>query len=79
MKKVIRIPEISGEKKEEKGIEFTHYLSGNSGWRTAHNKPNEYDQIIYLGNDVSEGDMFAAYDTINSILIYKGHLNNETY
>jgi hypothetical protein len=66
-------------KEESKGIEFTHHLNGFQGWSTTINKPNDYESISYLGKCNGDGDMFACVSDHNTIVIYKGNLNNGTY
>ena len=74
MRKVIMIGE------ESKGVEFTHCLSIIDGWKKTTVKPNEFNKIAYLGKCFYDGDMFAAYfEEEDTIAIYKGNLNNETY
>lgn len=64
----------------ETGIVFTHYLNTTVGFEETEAKPNEFTQISYLGKCTVDGDMFAAKRTQNnSILVFKGHLNNGTY
>jgi len=77
MRKVIFINEP--EKSEGKGVEFTHCKDGVKGWVKAISKPNNYGKVVYLGKCERDGDVFAAYNIIGNILIYKGHLNNGTY
>ena len=80
MKNVIIIPEITGKEKESKGVEFTHVLSGGSGWSEEKiRKLSETEKIVYLGKCRVDGDMFAVYTLTNIITIYKGHLNNGTF
>lgn len=77
MKKVIRIDKLEDEK-EDKGVEFTHYLRTDEGWKKTTDIPNLFKKLVYLGNCDEDGDMFAAYEG-GYIKIYKGHLNNGTY
>jgi hypothetical protein len=73
---------IIGEEpqKESKGIEFTHYLSGTEGWKTANPNFNKYIKVVYLGKCDVDGDMFAGYfGQDGTIAIYKGNLNDGTY
>ena len=64
---------------EERPVEFTHYLDGNSGWL----KKSEIDQgaekVVYLGRCGFDGDMFAVYYDNGAISIFKGHLNSGKY
>lgn len=77
MKEVIRIDRI--DTPDEKPVEFTHYLDTQNGWGKTFLKPSHYDEIIYLGCCVIDGDMFAAYDEGGGINILKGHLNSGKY
>jgi len=79
MKEVIRIPGVSETEKEEKRVEFTHFLRVTKGWEKSGSNPEEYDKIIYLGNCSCDGDMFVAYSDTGYIQIYKGHLNSGKY
>lgn len=75
MREVIYIdPQI----KEEKPVEFTHYFEEGKGWAVAIIRPSEYEKIVYLGNCMFNGDMFAVY-VDGHIAIYKGHLNSGRY
>jgi hypothetical protein len=76
MKEVIRIGEVVQE--SEKPVEFTHYLEIRGWTNEIGSKPNHYDKILYLGNDLRDGDLFAAYEDA-CINIYKGHLNSGKY
>jgi len=77
MRKVIMIGEEP--KEESKGVEFTHWLSGEKGWQvTSKEIIADWDKLVYLGKCDTDGDMFVGY--INSqIHIYKGNLNNGNY
>lgn len=75
MRKVIYVGE---EPKGEKGVEFTHYLDTELGWKKNNYKPSYYEKIIYLGKCDADGDMFATYED-DYIHIYKGNLNNGTF
>lgn len=77
MKEVIRIQDEP--KKDEKPIEFTHVLSDTKGWRKDNVNPNDYDKTVYLGRCATDGDMFAAYYSGGTIIIFKGHLNSGKY
>ena len=75
MRDVIR---IDGQVKEdEKPVEITHW-QGSGGWKKITYLTKKIDRIVYLGNCVREGDMFAAY-SLGYIVIYKGHLNSGKY
>lgn len=76
MKRVIYVGE---EPKGEKGVEFTHHLDGEDGWQETGRKPSEYKKNVYLGCCTYDGDMFAAYNDLNEIVIFKGHLKNGTF
>jgi hypothetical protein len=79
-KQVIRIPELSDDKTEQKGIEFTHILMGDSGWFERNDLPQTFSKIVYLGKCSVDGDLFAAYTKEwGHIIIYKGKLNNGSY
>ena len=75
MKKVLY---AFGEPKEEKGVEFTHYLDGISGWNETSSGPSRFNLVSFLGKCKTDGDMFACANN-GVITIYKGHLNNGTY
>ena len=80
MKKAISIPELlSGETKEGKGIEFTHYLNADMALEKTSYIPSNFKTVVYLGKCRTDGDMFCAIDNYNDIRIFKGHLNNGTY
>lgn len=80
MRKVITIPEVTGEKKPSKGIEFTQYLSSEKGWVSVGGfTPQEQKSIVYIGCCEADGDLFAAYSNNGLIRIFKGHLNDGTY
>ena len=64
--------------KDLKPIEFTHILDGGSGWEETTSKPDEWNEIIYLGKCKFDGDMFCCIN-LNVIDIYKGHLNDGVY
>ena len=66
---------------EEKPIQLTHYLS-TSDWQPTDgsNFIQNCEQIVYMGHDKLDGDMFAVYMVDNSIIeICKGHLNSGKY
>ena len=65
-------------KEESKGVEFTHELVIDEGWKSTYDNPSDYKQIVYLGKCDTDGDMFTAY-AHDCIYIYKGNLNNGTY
>jgi len=70
---------IIGEE-ESKGIEFTHYLNGKEGWKKSNSNFDEYSKVVYLGKCDIDGDMFAGYfKQAETIVIYKGNLNDGTY
>lgn len=75
MREVIRI-----DKKEEneKPVEFTHWLDNRDGWSKTMNVPSIFDKVVYLGDCIYDGDMFACYRG-GEINIYKGHLNSGKY
>jgi len=75
MKEVIRINE---EEKKVKPVEFTHYLDESRGWEKTSDNPDQDDEVIYLGCDIKDGDMFAVKGQ-GYIIIYKGHLNSGKY
>ena len=77
MKQVIIIQEEPIQ--EEKPVEFTHRLSETKGWEKATYQPSDYDKTVYLGSCAEDGDMFAAYYSSGTILIFKGHLNSGKY
>ena len=77
MKSVIYIEQK--EEQEERPIEFTHRLSGSSGWIDMSFNKNDYKKIVYLGSCVIDGDMFACYTNIGGIITAKGHLNSGKY
>ena len=78
MKKVIMIGQEP--KEESKGVEFTHSLRGDYGWKKARYTPRDIEvKIVYLGYCKVDGDMFAGYFDNGNIAIYKGNLNNGTY
>ena len=75
MREVIR---IDGQVKEdEKLLELTHF-QGTSGWEKIAYFPKGIKRLVYLGNCIREGDMFASYNS-SYIIIYKGHLNSGKY
>lgn len=79
MKQVIRIPDSnSKEGKVLKPVEFTHVLDIEVGFTKTEEQPNEFDSIVYLGNCLKDGDMFATYYG-GYIGIFKGHLNDGVY
>jgi hypothetical protein len=72
---------IIGEEpqKESKGIEFTHCLNPSNGWLEATLTIDTYiEKIVYLGQCILDGDMFAVYGEYG-IGIWKGNLNDGTY
>lgn len=85
MRQVLKVSDLiqKEEKKESKGIEFTHVLHETTGWSICVGfvgKGFTEDDIVYLGQSETHGDMFALYrKKYNDILIYKGHLNDGTY
>lgn len=81
MKKAISIPDLlAGEKiTEPKGIEFTHYLTGERGWTESAYKSSEFKEVVYLGKCKHDGDVFSTVDGAGFIRIFKGYLNNGTY
>ena len=75
MREVIR---IDGQVQEdEKPVEITHW-QGASGWQKLTCLIKGIDRLVYLGNCVRHGDMFASYNS-GHIIIYKGHLNSGKY
>ena len=69
---------IEKRERNEKPVEFTHYLDSKDGWVETSVTPKGYERVVYLGKCENEGDMFAAYD--NGIIeILKGHLNSGKY
>ena len=78
MRKVIRIDEPKSE--EKKPVEFTDCLTTSAGWEKTYIKPSDEDtdEVVYLGECGSDGDMFAVYYG-DSIVIFKGHLNSGEY
>jgi len=75
MREVIR---IDGQVQEdEKPVEITHWQE-SGGWKKITSLPKEIDRMVYLGNCVCDGDMFASYN-LGYINIYKGHLNSGKY
>jgi hypothetical protein len=78
MRKVIMIGEEP--KEESKGIEFTHCLMIDKGWKKTSSKASQFNKIVYLGKCAVDGDMFACYfKKEDTIAIYKGKLKNGTY
>lgn len=76
MREVIKITDPT--EKSDKKVKFTHELFGELGWRKTKYKPNESEKVVYLGECLEDGDMFAAY-IHNTICIFKGHLNSGKY
>lgn len=72
-----QVERIDSPKESDKPVEFTHILD-SSGWGTVDAEYLKYDRIVYLGECIGDGDMFAAYSD-GLILIYKGHLNSGKY
>ena len=73
MTKYINLEEPS--KRKEKTI-FTHFLNGNvkGGWaKIGEGEFNSiyYEKVVYLGNCIIDGDMFACYRE-DAIIILKG-------
>lgn len=79
MKEVIRVDQI-GKEKEERPVEFTHFFDEKDGWKECFvlSSDSHIKKIIYLGNSLGDGDMFAVY-CAKWIFIYKGHLNSGKY
>lgn len=73
MTKFIDISET--EKKEKKETVFTHEFV-QDGIIANTQKPNSFNKIVYLGNCVYDGDMFACYEA-NTISIFKGIKGDE--
>jgi hypothetical protein len=70
---------IEKRERDEKPVEFTKYLSGESGWIDNGPCPHNFQEsgkIVYLGKCSQDGDMFAAYGVSGEIFIHKGHLNS---
>ncbi len=77
---------ISLAKKEESKTTFTHIHNSEDGWveasfaseyyDEASFAPEYYDKVVYLGNCVFDGDMFACYKE-NTIEICKGFAGRE--
>jgi hypothetical protein len=74
---------INKEKREEKPVEFTGFLSGRDGWVTGKmRQPKDAivgKEIFYLGKCNDNGDMFMDVDSTGQICIFKGHLNSGKY
>ena len=84
MKEVMRLDWSQAQKEEdplELPIEFTHQFDMYDGWIEAVDAPKDWDSVVYLGNCVEDGDMFACKDNTETslICIYKGHLNSGKY
>lgn len=62
------------ERKQDKPIELIAYQSC-SGWIEDNHIISTMERIVYLGECISDGDLFAVYDD-SEIYIYKGHLNS---
>jgi len=85
MTKIISLPELLNEQSPtpKKPIQFTHALTGGTGWIKTDADPSSYTKVIYLGRCSTDGDMFAAYSWIDindcwHITIFKGHYNDGT-
>jgi hypothetical protein len=78
MTKYINLEQPS--ERREKTI-FTHYLNGNvkGGWIKIEGQEFnsvKYEKVIYLGNCIIDGDMFACYKD-DAIMILKGLKGSE--
>lgn len=74
MTKFISIEETKESKKE---TVFTHYLSSSDGWLETTLTPRYYKKVLYLGECMDDGDMFACYTYQEIIVIYKGTKGDE--
>lgn len=72
---------IGDPKEEERPIELTHCFIFNRGWTLSNGSflMEKCEQIVYLGHDKMDGDMFAIYTNDGAIEICKGFLNSGKY
>jgi len=72
--KFINCSEEAKETKKE--TVFTHLMHEYKGWVVAKDKPKKYDEVIYMGNCVSDGDIFIVkYNGM--IMTFKGIKGDE--
>jgi len=80
MGQVIRIGEEPKEEKVLRPIELTHFVNSTQGWVESDGViTQKITRLVYLGADQSWGDIFAAYYSFPTIIIFKGHLNDGVY
>lgn len=75
------IPTVEDKKKEFKPTVFTHYIDSDKTVRTSKNNANEYQNVIWLGDDKIYGDIFKAWNDKfpNNFTIFFGVKGDEEY
>lgn len=76
MTQFINADNIATARKERKETVFNHVLTGN-GWKETDATVKEYKKIIYLGRCKNDGDMFACYYHLGTIVIFRGTKGDE--
>jgi hypothetical protein len=68
-------------KKEVKKTVFTHFVNVNREVARAISQPEDYDNVEFLFHDDHYGDVFKAWDNINSdnITLFFGTKGDEDY